>query len=1092
MSTANSFYVTGGTLRLDAPCYMERQADRDLFESLLQGEFCYVLTSRQMGKSSLMVRTANRLRSQGVHVIALDLSAIGQNLTPDQWYNGLLTSMGDQLGLEDELEQFWIANERLSPVQRWFLSIRKGVLAWRPGKVVVFLDEIDSVRSLPFTTDEFFAAIRECYNRRSEDAGLSRLTFCLLGVATPSDLIRNTRITPFNIGRRIELNDFTPEEALPLARGLQSDGAPRVSVLLSRVLHWTRGHPYLTQRLCQALARDLQARRRGDVDRLCEELFFSNRARERDDNLIFVRERMLRSEGDLRALLDLYLSVRNGKRVADEETNPLVGILRLSCIVRSEQGFLRERNHIYSRVFDRDWARANLPDADVRRQRAAFLRGVIRTAGIAAIVVAALTITGLIAMREVRKAGRAMAQSLYAQAHFRRVTSLSGQRYESLNALRSARRYYTNEAGLRDQAIACLALVDLKEVTNGIHPLQQSNVTELNLDLGVSATAQVDGAITLRNLQDGQLLRILPGSGGVIQQLRFAPNEPFLVAEHLSGSDKRMVVWDWRKGKNLFTLPHGIHAEAIDFTQDGRRMAVARTNGQVAVYSLPEGEALHQFELRLASGLPRVAQVLRFNPSGDLLAESCLDDPNVQIWRLQTTQTVAYLFHPDKVYDISWHPRGELLATACGDFCAYLWNTTRTDHEIKKLMGHENAVAAVAFNHRGTLIATLGRDETVRLWIPATGRQMACRVDGRSFERLQFTRSDRRLMAVGNQRTSPSLWEVSGDEYLVLQARAAAAAPLKNIDFSPDGRWVAAVSVGQATIWDSHSGQEFAVLNFTNAAHAAWFSADSQDLIASTDGGLCRFSMMQQGTGDQSRFSRGGFRRLDQVPDDLGMMGLSLDRRQAAVVHRDQVLLVPLESDRRMEVRPIPVRHHYHQVVLHPKCLWMAAMIDGFDSIHLWNLSETATVSAPSTTIPGSPYFVFSPDGKWLVTCWEGEFQFYQVGDWQKRAFSIPRNSSSNQHAPVAFTPDGKTVALAASRYMIQLVRLPENGSDRPKTIGTLESPDHSPLGMLVFSADGQSLAAASADLTIQLWNLARLRRGLVELDLANDWPEYR
>src|SRR5438477_7824241 len=216
----NSFYVTGGTLRLDAPSYVERQADRDLFDSLQDGEFCYVLTSRQMGKSSLMVRTANKLRSEGIHVIALDLSAIGQNLTPSQWYNGLLTSMGDQLGLEDELEEFWVANERLSPVQRWFASIRKIVLARRPGAVVIFLDEIDSVRSLPFSTDEFFAAIRECYNRRVEDPELTRLSFCLLGVATPSDLIRDTLTTPFNIGQRVELSDFTEEEAAPLAAGL--------------------------------------------------------------------------------------------------------------------------------------------------------------------------------------------------------------------------------------------------------------------------------------------------------------------------------------------------------------------------------------------------------------------------------------------------------------------------------------------------------------------------------------------------------------------------------------------------------------------------------------------------------------------------------------------------------------------------------------------------------------------------------------------------------------------------------------------------------------------------------------------------------
>ena len=80
----STFYVTGGTLRQDAPSYVERQADKDLLDGLLKGEFCYVLTSRQMGKSSLMVRTANRLREHGHNVIALDLTAIGQNLTPEQ------------------------------------------------------------------------------------------------------------------------------------------------------------------------------------------------------------------------------------------------------------------------------------------------------------------------------------------------------------------------------------------------------------------------------------------------------------------------------------------------------------------------------------------------------------------------------------------------------------------------------------------------------------------------------------------------------------------------------------------------------------------------------------------------------------------------------------------------------------------------------------------------------------------------------------------------------------------------------------------------------------------------------------------------
>src|SRR5436853_3943440 len=103
-TSPSSFYVTGGTLERNAPSYVPRQADIDLYNGLAQGKFCYLLTSRQMGKSSLMVRTAARLREEGVAVAILDLTAIGQNLTPEQWYDGLLSRFGRQLDLEVELE----------------------------------------------------------------------------------------------------------------------------------------------------------------------------------------------------------------------------------------------------------------------------------------------------------------------------------------------------------------------------------------------------------------------------------------------------------------------------------------------------------------------------------------------------------------------------------------------------------------------------------------------------------------------------------------------------------------------------------------------------------------------------------------------------------------------------------------------------------------------------------------------------------------------------------------------------------------------------------------------------------------------------
>src|SRR5438445_9986128 len=121
----NSFYITGGTLQSDARCYVERQADRDLYAHLLEGEFCYVLTSRQMGKSSLMNRTAERLRAAGIAVARLDLQGAGQHVTPEQGYLGLLLRLGWHLKLEDELEDYWDAHGQLAPMPRWMGAPRE-------------------------------------------------------------------------------------------------------------------------------------------------------------------------------------------------------------------------------------------------------------------------------------------------------------------------------------------------------------------------------------------------------------------------------------------------------------------------------------------------------------------------------------------------------------------------------------------------------------------------------------------------------------------------------------------------------------------------------------------------------------------------------------------------------------------------------------------------------------------------------------------------------------------------------------------------------------------------------------------------------
>ena len=97
--------------------------------------------------------------------------------------------------------------------------------------------------------DNLFAFI-ELYNRRTQNPDYNRITFCLLGVATPSDLIQDKKRTPFNIGQAIELKGFTKEQAAPLAKGLEGK-VDRPIQVLNEILDWTGGQPFLTQKLCK-------------------------------------------------------------------------------------------------------------------------------------------------------------------------------------------------------------------------------------------------------------------------------------------------------------------------------------------------------------------------------------------------------------------------------------------------------------------------------------------------------------------------------------------------------------------------------------------------------------------------------------------------------------------------------------------------------------------------------------------------------------------------------------------------------------------------------------------------------------------------
>jgi len=360
-------YQAGGSLPPGAPTYVLRQADTVLFEELTAGNYCYVLNSRQMGKSSLRVHTMRRLRDAGISCASVDLVPIGtQSVTPEQWYAGLIRLLSSGLGLttHTRLNAWWQERSLLTPVQRFNEFLEYEVLGTIRSQVVLFVDEIDSLLSRGQLADDFFALVRYCYNARADNPSFCRLTFSLFGVADPSELISDKNRTPFNVGRAVQLTGFALPEAGPLASGL-GNITPDPMGVLREVLAWTGGQPFLTQKVCKLLTQENMRIEPGSESRAVsavvgEHIVKEWEVKDEPEHLKTIRNRILLSPGRRTArLLSIYrIVLERGSVGADDSPEQME--LRLSGLVVERSGCLQVYNPIYAQVFNLSWVEKEL------------------------------------------------------------------------------------------------------------------------------------------------------------------------------------------------------------------------------------------------------------------------------------------------------------------------------------------------------------------------------------------------------------------------------------------------------------------------------------------------------------------------------------------------------------------------------------------------------------------------------------------------------------------------------------------------------------------------------------------------------------